>query len=504
MKPTFPLSSRKSALNALIFFLLLALILFAPLIRGGNRPVPLLVMELASLPMLAYAVLRPDFLKYLSRPILAALALLALFPLLQWLPLVPAALWPALPDRGVYASGISEFGSDMPALRAVSLVPSATESSWLAMLPALAVFLVTVSLREELLKRVVYLFLAMAAFQAALALAQFGGGWGGGFRLGPADIGRSIGTYANRNHLAGLLEMALPIALGLLAARMGRGGGASRYAGRSWLRRTGQFFMNLPRPNQTMVFAALFLLMLLGLIFTRSRSGIVMAMVGIFLSALFYGRHIGGVRSGSLATLFAVIGLALASLVGLAPVLDRFSVDDALADARWPIYASSLAASWRFFPFGSGLGTFPDVFWRFQPDSIADFVNHAHNDYIEFVFEGGLPALVVIVMFLVMYALRWRALLNHAQWSTLNFMQVGSGIGLLLMALHSLTDFNLHIPANAIYFALLAAVFFRRGEHAAGAARPERQEPPPAAPAPAPVAAFVPVPQVKGRNPFAD
>lgn len=492
------------ALNALIFFLLAALVLFAPLIRGGNLPMPLMLLELMALPLLAYAVLHPAWLMHLSGPFLVALGLLILFPLLQWLPLLPTALWPALPGREAYAAAQDEFGQGALAMRAISLAPSVTEAAWLAMLPALAVFLVTIGLREETLRRVVYLFLAMAAFQAMLGLLQFGGGWGGGYRLNPTDIGRSMGTYANRNHLAGLLEMALPIALGLLAARMGRGRRESHYAGRNWRRRVGQFFMNLPRPNQAMLFAALFVLLLLGLIFTRSRSGIAMGMIGILLSAFLHGRHIGGVRSGSLAILFGAVGLALAAMAGLAPVLDRFSVEDALADSRWPIYASSLTASWAFFPFGSGLGTFPEVYWRFQPDSIADFVNHVHNDYIEFLFEGGLPALVVMVMFLAIFALRWRTVLGHAQWNALNFMQVGAGIGLVLMVLHSLTDFNLHIPANAIYFALLAAVFFHRGAQVSSAAKPVRQErrPPPVQPASA--SAAFPAPQTKGRNPFAD
>lgn len=495
----------KSALDALVFFLLAVLLVFAPLIKGGNRPVPLVALELMALPLLAYAALRPDWLKHLSRPFLVALGLLVLFPLLQWLPLMPAALWPALPGREIYAAAQAELGAGATGLRAISLVPSATEAAWLTMLPALAAFLVTLGLREEMLKRVVYLFLAMAAFQAMLGLLQFGGGWGGGYRLSPTDIGRSMGTYANRNHLAGLLEMALPIALGLLAAKIGRGGRESRYAGRGWRRRVGQFFMNLPRPNQAMLFAALFVLLLLGLIFTRSRSGIALGMIGILISAFLYGRHIGGFRSGSLAILFGAIGLALAAMAGLAPVLDRFSVEDALADSRWAIYASSLTAAWAFFPFGSGLGTFPDVYWRFQPDSIADFVNHAHNDYIEFLFEGGLLALVVMVMFLAIFALRWRTVLRHAQWSALNFMQVGAGIGLILMVLHSLTDFNLHIPANAIYFALLAAVFFHRGEQKSSAAKPVRQGRKPAPPAqPAAAPSTLPVPQVKGRNPFAD
>lgn len=503
MKTAIPLSSHKSAFNALIFFLLAALILFAPLIRGGNRPVPLLVLELMSLPLLAYVAWRPSFLKDLPRTFLFALALLVLFPLLQWLPL-PAVLWQALPGRELYTAALTDFGTGASSLRPMSLVPSATEAAWLAMLPPLAVLLVTLGLREEMLKRVVYIFLGMAAFQAVLALAQFGGGWGGGFRVNPDDIGRSLGTYANRNHLAGLLEMALPIALGLVAARIGRGGGAAHYAGRHWLRRAGQFFARLPRPNQAMVFSALFVIVLLGLVFSRSRSGIMVGMAGIFLSALLYGRHLGGARSHNMATVFAAVGLALALEIGLAPVLERFSAEDVLADARWSIYASSMTALWQFFPFGSGLGTFPEVYWRFQPDTIAQFVNHVHNDYIEFVFEGGLPALVVIVIFAVLYVRRWPGLLRNASWDTLSFMQVGAGISLFLMALHSLTDFNLHIPANAIYFALMAGVFFHRTEQNRNVARTARQEPRLAPEGQAISAAALPVRRTGGRNPFSD
>lgn len=492
--------THKSALDALVFFLLAALLIFAPLIMGGNRPIPLLVLQMMALPLLAYLVWRPVFLKHLPRTFLFSLVLLVLFPLLQWL-LLPAALWQSLPGRDLYTAALADFGSGTSSLRALSLVPSATEAAWLAMLPPLAVLLVTVGLHEETLKRVVYVFLAMAAFQAVLALIQFGGGSQTDFRLSPTDIGTAVGTYANRNHLAGLLEMALPITLGLIAARIGRGGGSSRYAGRNWLRRMGQFLTNLPRPNQTMVFSALFIVVLLGLIFSRSRSGILMGMAGIFLSALLYGRHLGGSRSNSLATLFAVLGLALAVEIGLAPVLDRFADDITLDDSRLLIAASSMTALWEFFPFGSGLGTFPEVYWRFQPDTIAQFVNHAHNDYIEFVLEGGLPALVVIVLFIVLYARRWPSLLRSAHWGTLSFMQVGAGISLFLMALHSLTDFNLHIPANAIYFALMAGVFFHRGE-ARPAMKPAKQERAPEIET-APAASF-PVLRPIGHNPFAE
>ncbi len=506
MKSPLNLTDRQSAWDALIFFLLAALLIFAPLIFGGNHPLPLLVLELMSLPLLAYAVWKPAFLTHLNKSFLIALGLLFVFPLLQWLPLLPAALWQILPGREPYAAAVSTFGTETGWLRPLSLVPAETEDAWLAMLPPLAVFLVAIGLNEKNLKRMVFVFLAMAAFQAMLGLAQFGGGLKTDFRLNPGDIGLALGTYVNRNHLAGLLEMALPIGLGMLVSRIGSGGMDERYGGRGWMRRLRQFVMRLPRPNQTMLFAAVVVLLVLGLIFSRSRSGIMLGMLGIFLSSLLYGRHIGGVRSNSLATLIAAIGLALAAVIGLAPVMERFSMEDALADARWQIYATSLSVAWDFFPFGSGLGTFADVFIGYQPEFISKFVNYTHNDYIQFIFEAGLVAVVVILMFLVLYAMRWPALLRGVSWDTLSFMQVGAGIGLLLMGLHGLTDFNLHIPANAMYFALLAAVFFhRREQHHRNHRRSGQSRTEPKPEIPAVVAPNFPVVRgERGNNPFAE
>ena len=79
--------------------------------------------------------------------------------------------------------------------------------------------------------------------------------------------------------------------------------------------------------------------------------------------------------------------------------------------------------------------------------------------------EGGFIAGILIVLFLWFYIRRWPGVWVKGYWSTFQFIQVGAGIGVLLMGLHGLTDFNLHIPANAIYFAFLAAVFFYPDQH---------------------------------------
>jgi hypothetical protein len=326
------------------FFLLAAVLLFAPLIKGGNRPLPLLTLELAAVLLLAYPLMRPLFVRRLSGGMLLGLGLLLVLPLLQLLP-IPFSMWQSLPGREIYAEALAAFGvSGEAGMRPLSLLPQATEAAWLALLPPLAVFLVAVSLRESALRVLVYLFIAMATLQAILALVQFGGGASTTFRTSLTDIGSGVGTYVNRNHLAGMLAMALPLALGLLASRIGRAQDNLRYRSRGWFRRLADTLSHPSRINQTLIFSAICIAILLGIIFSRSRSGITLAMLGIFLSAIIYGFRIGGRRSSKLVVLFSVIGLALALEVGLAPVLERFSVEGSLEDARWSIFASSLAA----------------------------------------------------------------------------------------------------------------------------------------------------------------
>jgi hypothetical protein len=198
----------------------------------------------------------------------------------------------------------------------------------------------------------------------------------------------------------------------------------------------------------------------------------------------------------------------LAIEIGLAPVMERFALDSALGDARWPIFNSSLVGLGLFFPFGSGIGTYPEVFRRFQPDAVGRFVNHAHNDYIEFLFEGGLLAAVILCLLLFYYARRWPALLRTGSWDAFHFLQIGAGISLMLLSLHGLTDYNWHIPANAIYFAFLAAVFFhhshgmaKRADHAA----PEpADKPPKVAPSPQIKPTVIKAQTPPGKNPFSD
>ena len=493
--------------EAVLFYGLVAVLVFAPLFRAGNRPLPLLVMELAALALLGWWFWSPPAGQPLSRPAWIFLALLFLWPLTQLLP-APFGLWAVLPGRSFYADALRQTieGADL-GWRAISLIPTATEFSWLALSPPLAVFLVAIRLSTQLLLRLVLVFLGIATAEALLGLIQYGDGPDSVFRLGNNLMGDSAsGTYINRNHLAGLLEMALPVGLALLAATVGHGrpphaSGSRGRRGRTFRQWLARF--SVARLNQAVLFGAVAMAILLGLIFTRSRAGVSLAMLGILLCTLTFSYRLGGRNVYGLMGTFTAIGAGLASLIGLAPVWSRFTLQDPVEDGRWKIFDATIQAIGEFFPLGSGAGTFEDVMRRFHP---ADFpgvtINRAHNDYLEWLLEFGLMAAVLIAVWLLFYLRQWGRAWKRGEWMQFRFVQAGAGIALLLMMLHSLVDFNLRIPANAVFAAFLTAIFFhhppeeerRRSSRRREAAGESESKP----------LSVQPVPPENQANPFAE
>jgi O-antigen ligase len=231
------------------------------------------------------------------------------------------------------------------------------------------------------------------------------------------------------------------------------------------------------RINSAALYGAAAVAILLGLIFTRSRAGVALAMLGILLCTVMFSRRLGGKNAYGLVGTFTAIGIGLALLIGLAPVLSRFTHKDPFEDGRWSIFSSTLQVVGQFFPLGSGSGTFAEIYRRFQTADMPGFVNRAHNDYLEWVLEGGLIMAGMLVVFFGAYLRQWPKVWTADAWSPFQFAQVAAGIALLMMPLHSVVDFNLHIPANAVYFAFLAGVFFHRYKEKAPAElrRPRRK-----------------------------
>ena len=491
-----PMEQHKSNYQQSIFALLAILLVFAPIFRASNLPLPLLILELLSLVILFLLFLDPRGLRKSPKGQLLLVSAVVLLPAVYLLPL-PGDLWADLPGRAVYGAALEDAAIDASGdWRSISLIGSITEYALWALIPGIVVFLAVVNLPREQVEKLVYVLIGIAVFQSILGLLQFGGGANSPLYFGNEYGGGSAaGTYLNRDHLAGFLEMVFPIVLALFAATIGHQFGASRRRSR-WRRRL-DFFSSVAG-HKTFIFAAIGVLIILALIFTKSRMGVAMTMLGLFLVLLAFSRRLGGNNVyGTYGTVVAVI-VVLAVEIGLAPVLDRFTKDPA-EDLRWSIYSTSMKGVGDFFPVGSGPGTYPSVYPAYQPQEISAFINRAHNDYLEWFFDGGILAAVLVLALLAVFARQWRVVWIKGRWRNFRYIQVGAGIGIILMLIHSILDFNLHKPANAVFFAFLLAVFFRenheefmamqkREKNTHRTRRMDRIESEPTKPAPAPQA----------------
>jgi len=438
------------------FRLLAAILVVAPLFRAGVPSLPLMVLELLSMVLVVviYASGKP---LRLSRVENVAVVLAMLLPLVYLVPF-PALVAGMFPGRDLYREAMLLADSQAATgLAALSVFPARTEYGWFVLLLPLAVFVATRSLDTERIRKLVILLFFIVGAEAFLGLLQFGAG-DSPFYLGMehADKHSAVGTYVSRNNFVGLLEMVLPISLALFVAKLGVreriGTGRS-----TWRQRL--LFISTMRGHKAFVYGAFSVLVLLAIVFSRSRAGIGLTMLGILCATLMYSNRIGGRNIYGITGTVVAIGIGFAINIGLAPVLDRFSTDN-LGEGRWLIYSATLDGIGQFSPIGSGPGTFQTVFPMFQPLELGSFfVNRAHNDYLEWALEAGLPAMVLIGLFLWLYFRQWGRVWKKGHWQEFRYIQVGAGIGLLLMILHGLVDFNLHIPANMAFTAFLLAVF---------------------------------------------
>lgn len=438
-------------------WLLGVILVGAPLFKSGQPALAVMELELLAV-LLLILVLWQRRLDLVTRPEAIGLTLLFVTPLLYLIPL-PAGLAEWIPGREAYRNALSLMdGASADSAATLSLYPLETEAAWLVLLLPVGVYLGARMLDSGQVFRLVLLLLGIGAAQSLLGVLQYGAGEGSPelFGMSLPDVRSASGTYTNRNHLAGLLELLLPVAIALTIFSIGRRQGAET---RSWRRRVA--FFGSMQGHTALMYGAISVLFLVGVIYTRSRGGISLSMLGVLLSTVLFARRIGGDNvygpAGTIVTLTVGIGLA----IGLGQVLDRFSVATAVNDARWPILSSTMEGIGAFSPIGSGPGSYPDVYPLFQPLELGRwFINHAHNDYAEWLFEGGLIAAALILLFLVLFLRQWGRVWTRDTWSRSRFVQIGAGIGILLLALHSLVDYNLHIPANIAYFAFMAGIFF--------------------------------------------
>lgn len=285
---------------------------------------------------------------------------------------------------------------------------------------------------EDARRTLIFIMIIFGALYAFFSLAQELTSNGKLFWFYVPRFGGSIyGSYVNRNHYAGLMEMLVPFPMVTSMGHLLKGG-------------------------QRALVGFCALLMASTIFLCGSRGGMISFVleIALFAALTFAQRRNPRVALGMAA--LCVLVLAFLVFLGKGQVLGRLG--NLSPDMRTSITKDCLRMFSHRPVLGWGLGTFPAVYPSYRSFYTNLFVNEAHNDYAQLLVETGLLGFGLMLWFLV--RLYRSGLQTSRRWEFKwdGAVSLAALLGCTGLLLHSLVDFNLQIPANAAVFYALCGL----------------------------------------------
>jgi O-antigen ligase len=246
--------------------------------------------------------------------------------------------------------------------------------------------------------------------------------------------GIPFGPYVNRNHFAAFGELTIPFSLVPL-------------------------ILGKVRRERLFIVAVFAVVQVGALLLSASRGGIMSfaCQVALLLVVLLMRRE--RARALAIGAAVLLVALSLVSWLGVRQILQRFSTLQSLEASQQKRIAMALG-TWHIFldhpAWGTGLGTIQAVYPPYETLYDGKVVNHSHNDYLEALAETGVLGGLCCAFFLAILVLEARRSIVQSPSSFVASLQWAAIIACLGFLVHSFVDFNLHIPANALLFFLVA------------------------------------------------
>ena len=434
---------------------------------GGSRS------DIASLPFLRAFAVMVAFLALAITPAAAwrpfripmfLLCALAIWMVVQMVPL-PTNLWTSLPGRDLIFAMDGLLGH-ADRWRPISLTPSLTLNSLLSLAVPAAALLLAAATPARARERLWWVIWAFALASSLFALMQFiAGPRSVAYLYRITNEGYMVGLFANRNHHALLLALAIPVSSWLIVKDLIR---KTRY------------------PVAIPVLSGSIILFFVLLFITGSRLGLICSVPALIIAYTVVRRGCrsryrpvnqlpgsGSARKRKLVQILLnaapIILVTLLGgfiyLAGKADSIDRLigSADDSAAEMRVAAFGTVLELLQAQWMFGSGFGSFAKAFQVVEPDTLLrpSYLNHAHNDWMQLPIEGGLPAVVIVLV-----AIAWLivSLASAARYQ----VKTGRGVVALellvvaacfaFLAVGSLVDYPLRQPSIMMISAFLIVI----------------------------------------------
>ncbi len=458
------MTSRPSSPDKPLFYAFCALLVWLPLPMASELPFAWSIMVIwVNLIFLGWCWLYVQNKITITQNCRAAWFVLFIFCLwllyiaFQLMPL-PVSLLERLSPRSLeHWSSVQHLRGEGELLKAsISVDPKITKVGLLLSSSYALIFFLALSLvsNRQRLKTLAYTLVYSGLFQAVYGAVMTLSSWEYGFFIQKTKyIGVATGTFFNRNHLAGYLEMTLAIGIGLLVSTL------DTDTATSIKKKVIKLLRLLLSPKARL--RLVLVMMVIALVLTHSRMGNTAFFLSLFIAGVI-GLICSKRATRSMVVLFVSLividMLIVGQWFGFEKVKQRLEQTSEMSENRDEVFQYGLQQWQDYRLTGSGLGSFYTVFPQYRGVDVTGFNREAHNDYLQFATETGVIGLVLLA--LITLVSLFTAIIAHYRRRDplMRGMSFAAIMGIIAILIHATVEFNLQMPANAATFTVLLAL----------------------------------------------
>lgn len=266
-----------------------------------------------------------------------------------------------------------------------------------------------------------------------------------------------FGSFVNENHFACYVSMVSLVTLGSIISSM------YKWKKISWNMPFKYIVLNISENilnKKTLFKIFAFGVMAASVFLSKSRSGMIFFLASAAFFILFIA--LGKKRKG-------IIWIVLLGILPSYLLLSRIGTDTVAArfisifksndyEGRTTLYMQGLKL-FRDYPlFGTGIGTFSNIFPMYQFGSELKFSEHLHNDILQFLIEAGFIGFIIIVIPFLAFIVKFISRITRTADTYKYYVGLSILTSLFYLSLHSLTDFGMRINAISSLFIILIAL----------------------------------------------